>query len=271
MVNAFIATIVIFKILCGSIPSSAQQRLSRLIQPRLTLIAHGLGEINKQTVTNSLEALTLNYGKYDFFEVDLVKLNDGSFVCIHGIDRSKMMLGRDFKALDDLQDLSQNEFRQMASQQDLTACTLEDLANVLQFSSRKRLIVDLKSSMLNKNQASSIPTYKEILNTYPALRDKIILQIYNKDDLGELRDWSTAPPAVLATYRLNIAETKAATEYLKKDDVEWVAMYLPYFLKGAGRETREKSIPVFVHTINSVALMLLASWYGAEGIYTDRL
>ena len=54
------------------------------IQDTSRFIAHAGGAVDKQTYTNSLEALNLNYNKgFRLFELDIRKTNDNKFVAVH--------------------------------------------------------------------------------------------------------------------------------------------------------------------------------------------
>ena len=107
---------------------------------------------------------------------------------------------------------------------------------------------------------------------YPQLTENIVIQIYNEQELIELRAWKDAPRAALTLYRLSLVEAFELAQAVKVDDpIEWVAMYSTYFLKGAGKGFSRKSIPVFLNTINSSPLAWLAIGAGVKGIYTDNL
>lgn len=236
----------------------------------LEYVAHALGSASNLTLTNSLEAFKQNALRYNYFEVDVIKISDGEFICLHGPAESELSLGQSLD-ITEIESLDSAQFKSMRKNASYTSCTLSEMLDRMASCKRRdyRLIIDLK----NRSKSSSpVSLYKSISHSRSQLTDRIVLQLYSLSDYNEWRSMDDRPDIVITLYDLSPYEGSRLLWRVKRErSLLWVTMYLPYVLREAGITAILQGQNIFVNTVNSPTIARLLAVAGVKGIYTDFL
>ena len=160
-------------------------------------VAHALGAIDNRGYTNSLEAFQRNYGRgFKVFEVDLVRLADGTALAAHNGLEANYGLNKSFRDA---------TWADLAGKKYLGQYTImrsQDLVGLLRSHPDVHLILDSKWERLE--------IYKTFLAQAPerSVRERIIPHI---EDRAELDSFRTAYP--LQNFMLALYHTQAQNRY----------------------------------------------------------
>ncbi len=225
-------------------------------------VAHGAGTFNGASVTDSLDALNANLGRYDLFEIDLNWTSDGALVCIHdwqdsftarfGNDLSPPLTLAAFRArLDnDPSGLPRN-------------CDLERLADWMRAHPTKRIVTDIKED--------NLPALEQIARLHPDLIAGFIPQAYTPAEVVEIRKLGFQD-VILTLYRYGgtddevLAETATLPLFaVTMSEDRALSGDLPRRLRDAN------GLSSYAHTLNDPDRVACLLGRGIAGIYTDRL
>lgn len=264
-----VALIVIYKNL--SVPLPDKHRYFPIER-----IAHAGGGYNKNTYTNSINALEANKDSYRFFEIDFVWTSDGHLVCLHDWnDSAKVTFGRKFDTSPTL-----SEFEELVRDHPrFKNCTATTLVAWLEANSQKKIVTDVKSD--------NVMALKYLADLYPNYADRIIPQIYTpeeyesvvkmgyEDIIFTLYRFSGDHAEVLrrvedmSLYAVTVPKRHVWPE-IARDLEKWglprdfVTIHFPYDLAKLG-------IPTYVHTVNNQKEWTDLRQVGVSEIYTDWL
>lgn len=152
-----------------------------------SLVAHAGGAFEGSTYTNSMDALEYNYGKgVRVFEVDMIFSSDCRLVCRHdwgvgAYTRFQQLYNR----LEPI--MSAEKFKNTLIMGKYKPMTATDLVNFIKKHPDCYVITDFKHGNSFVYRSSVRALVKEIRNIDPLLIDRIIWQIYNKENLADLK------------------------------------------------------------------------------------
>jgi phosphoglycerol transferase len=220
-------------------------------------VAHGGGLLDGTAITNSLEALTLNQGRFDLIEVDLNWTSDGELVCLHDWEETFASRFGDQKGPVDLA-----TFRDLLAQTpDKPAnCDLETLAGWLRENPGPRIVTDIK--------ADPVKGLALIAQRYPELMPRFVPQAYLPDEIAQLRALGY-PQVIWTLYRFG-SDREAILQEAKAQQPSAITMPVEMARSGLLSTLEiELEVPLYVHTVNDKdqAACLLAM--GATGLYSD--
>ena len=265
LVAALLVTSFWLGLLAGFVAPIIQSRpywaLSAPSSPAETLkvprVAHAGGSIKGLVYTNSLEALELNKERFNFFEIDLMQLADGSVVCLHDLGPSAEL---HFGApLDQL--TSQQEFLTLRKfNPELTPCSLEELAAWFGANPEKYLVTDAKTE--------NLPLLEELARTHPDLVGQTIPQIYFFDEYDAVSKLGFENQ-IFTTYK---SRPSAADIVSASRELRFFAVTLAAEEIGAlTQDLSASGVPTYVHTVNDLVWYSKIREWGVSNIYTDFL
>jgi glycerophosphoryl diester phosphodiesterase len=229
----------------------------KLIEHENSKIAHWGGALGEMVVTNSLDSLTSNVHKYNYFEIDFNWTSDNKMVCIHDWEGTytksfwSKKTGIPSLAYFESLVLQNKKFKN---------CTLDTLLLWLEENPEKIIITDIKEKNLD--------WLREIAKHQSAIT-RFIPQIYHPNEYDEVRKlWFKKIIWTLYSFSWTNKEVLKSI-----DSMDLFALTMP-------RERVEKNfimtlravwIPIYVHTINSIEEAQKYYKKGIDGIYTDAL
>lgn len=208
---------------------------------------------------NCLEGLTQSYAAGDrFVEIDFNFSSDGELVCIH--DWQPMFSS----AITGFDPLSAEEFLACRIYDAFTPMSLDTLAAFMEEHPDLCIITDVKDR--------NVDAAKLIAERYPALRDRFIVQIYNRDEYEPVRALGFEN-IIFTLYMLDWkgkTDTKALAEFAREHDL------FAYTFGASLTEQRhyvdnmkKTGVPLLVHTVNGDATRQSYLDMGVAGVYTD--
>lgn len=224
---------------------------------KLPNVAHAGGLYRGSGYTNSLESLNENKRKYEYFEIDFMRVSDGHIVCAH--DWGK--IGRNLALGDGKEGIpSLDEFLTARKKHQWTACTLDELVEWVK-ENDKFIVTDIKEN--------NIENLKFIKNNYPDMLDKFIPQIYNTSEYFHVKAMGYKK-IIFTLYATNISDIDLV-DWINGKEIFAVTMWhhrTPYLTK----KLNDMGYAVYAHTINDKNIFdFLRKNYGIQGIYTDTL
>ena len=224
-------------------------------------VAHAGGGINGKTYTNSLEALDYNVRNgFIYFELDFSFTKDKQLVCIHDWrDNFKGTFGfwpKEKPTLEAFESLvkTKSKFKQ---------CTLETLADWMRQNESAFIVTDIKEDNLGG--------LKIIAENIPEFETRIIPQIYDPRNYDKVK---------IMGYK-QIIWTLYRYDGPNDDVLRWTEKFTGPFAitmpkdrakSDLPRKLAEKSIPTYVHTVNtSEEANKFVNDFGVTEIYTDFL
>jgi glycerophosphoryl diester phosphodiesterase len=239
-------------------------------------IAHAFGAIDGRGYTNSLEAFRHNYARgFRVFEVDLVRLADGTALLAHDGLEANYGLSKPFK---------ESTWADLAGHKYLgryTILRVQELAALLRDHPDMYVILDSKYARLD--------IYKRMLRYAPSrsMRERIFPHV---EDRAELEEFRTAYPlqnfmlALYHTQAQNRYEDPIAGDFTKRYRAPAVMMWwrdrnLAISLAANGRESRRyrpsfaaglkgAGANVYVHSIADSGV-IQSFWDRDIGVYSD--
>ena len=143
---------------------------------RTSFIAHAGGALQKNTYTNSLEALESNKPHFDLFEMDLIFTSDNELVCLHDWDVNfERLFNREVTS-----PLKLEEFRALVAGLEITPCDLSSLMDWLSKNPSKYIVTDIKERNLE--------ALEQIAKRHPELMDQIVPQVYQWGEYSQVAE-----------------------------------------------------------------------------------
>jgi glycerophosphoryl diester phosphodiesterase len=247
-------------------------------------IAHAGGAVNRQTYTNSLEALNTNYEKgFRFFEIDFSWTADGELVAAHDWDDSYQEL---FYVPAELKGKvpTSAQFFQLKSKRGLTQLSLED---VLAWAAEKQdvfIVTDVKDKNLKalRKIRNRIEKYEKYIipQAYSYLEYDDILKLGYKYIILTLYRMEIDPAEALRLSKNNSQDIKdELRRCFTAELIQFSKENSPFAITMPGRIARsgvaallqQNNTTVYVHTVNDQNLFAALKKMGVFGIYTDFL
>ncbi|WED22217.1 hypothetical protein L3Q72_02080 [Vibrio sp. JC009] len=221
-------------------------------------VAHAGGAIDNHTYTNSYEALDYNLNNgFKYFEIDFLFTSDKHLVCAH--DWRSFYPSKGPHRVPSL-----NEFKSIVDEEKTYKnCTLKGLSHWMNKNTGTVIITDIKSDNLRG--------LKKIYQQIPEAKDRVIPQIYDPDNLKEVRKigfknviWALYGHLINNNYVL----------YKIKDFYGNIAITMPKerAITDLPLKLKKLGIPTYVHTVNNEGemVMFMEEKHISE-IYTDYL
>ncbi len=217
------------------------------VSGQMRYIIHAGGQINAGgqmlSYTNSLEALKNCYDNSNkFCEIDLMEDDDGSIICAHDKETASQFEGV------------------------LTLMSMDDLAGFMREHRDLCIVTDVKSD--------NVGVCRTISETYPDLRDNLIIQIYHKDEYEPVRGLGFSR-IIYTLYNEgeDALEPEALGEFVSASGLTGVTFWetFPDERTEAFETLKSLHVPLFVHTINDRDEMKRFIGMGITGIYTDMV
>ncbi|MCM2536180.1 hypothetical protein NDK43_32790 [Neobacillus pocheonensis] len=237
----------------------------------LPVVVHGLGYIDGHLVTNSLDALLLNYNRgYRVFEIDLNMTSDHRLVARHDWTTGHYAyLGQDYPAV-----AGPIPFQTVMSLKihgKYNPASWEQILAVMQMYPDIYIITDTKEM----DEKSVRLTFSYLVNAVkqfdPTLLGRIIPQIYNTKMLGYIKSNYDFNYVIYTLYHLtDIPSPSELAEWSMRNKITAITA-LPFRLTYEMRTAlQEKGITIYAHTINDPNKAARYKKQGI-GIYTDFL
>jgi glycerophosphoryl diester phosphodiesterase len=180
-------------------------------------VAHALGSTSDgTTMTNSREAFEVSYAKgFRIFEVDLLRLSDGTVIAAHNESEMDYGLTGDFK------DLTADDIEGAKWDGRYPIMTSQDLVKLLQEYKDSYLILDTKW-----DHVEIIATIIQQAN--PSVLNRMIPHITAQWDYDEIRDLYPFPWYMLALYRTqgsNKFDDDDVLKFVRENEIPAVMMW----------------------------------------------
>jgi phosphoglycerol transferase len=224
-------------------------------------VAHAGGGIDNQTYTNSFEALNFNLEKgFKYFEIDFSFTSDSQLVCLHDWkDSFERSFGVEANG-----SVTLEEFEQLViSESEFHKCTANSLADWMQENPGAYIVTDIKDR--------NIEALSLMLRLFPDAKTRVIPQVYDPNNLDAVKKMGFE----------NIIWTLYRFRNGNEDVLDWVdnfgdniAVTMPKERAESDlpKQLRERSIPTYVHTVNSVQEEeKYINEFGVSELYTDFL
>lgn len=237
----------------------------------LPVVVHGLGFIEGHYVTNSLDALLVNYKRgFRVFEIDLNMTSDGYLVARHDWTPGHYRyLGQAYPPV--AGPIPFKTFRSLKIHGKYKPASWEDILKVMKKHPDLYVITDTKER--EKNQVHRTFSYlvKAAKKEDPKILDRIIPQIYDPAMLSYIRSYHDFKHIIYTLYHhIHIQSPEQLADWSARNHITAIAAF-PFRLKEDMRAAlQKKGILIYAHTINDPAE---ATAYRAQGIgiYTDYL
>jgi glycerophosphoryl diester phosphodiesterase len=237
----------------------------------LPVVVHGLGYIDGHMVTNSLDALLLNYNRgFRVFEIDLNMTSDHRLVARHDWTPGHYAyLGQDYPPV-----AGPIPFQTVMSLRihgKYNPASREQILAVMQMYPDIYIITDTKE--INERNVRS--TFSYLVNAVkqfdPTLLGRIIPQIYDTKMLSYIKSYYDFKYVIYTLYQLtNIPSPDELADWSMRNNITAITAF-PFRLTAEMRSAlQEKGIIVYAHTINDPNEAARYKQKGI-GIYTDYL
>ncbi|MFC4099700.1 phosphatidylinositol-specific phospholipase C/glycerophosphodiester phosphodiesterase family protein [Paenibacillus xanthanilyticus] len=257
-------------------PNTALAAQSPRTEPDWTrhrLVAHGMGEIDGHTYTNTLEAFQSNYADgYRLFEVDLQLSADGYLVTRHDwqtylyglLGQTPPEAGR--RGLP----LTREEALSLLVHHAYRTLDFEGLLDLLRAYPDAVFITDTKDAdpTIVRRQFQAM---KEAAEHEPELLRRIVPQFYDQTMYAAIESVHRFDSYIYTLYMSPDTEAEALTFVRAHPRV--AAVTLPESMANADflHRLEQAGVHAYVHTINDADAMLRYMDQGAHGFYTDRI
>ena len=250
---------------CGAEPRElpSYDRSGRAEIPADVRFAHALGEVDGVLKSNSLDAWRLSLDRgFRWFEVDLAMTSDSFVVCFHEDH------GHDIGLETSIGEISVADFLERRFAGRLELMRFSRLLAEMVRHPETFLVTDTKR--LSPEILASI--VREIDALDPALRQRIVIQIYHRDELGFVLD-SEARGGRFAGVIFTLYQTPVSNEdlldFVAATDMKWVTASDRRFSAELADRLHSLGGRLFVHTVNSRDRIAHFRAAGADGFYTD--
>jgi glycerophosphoryl diester phosphodiesterase len=224
---------------------------------KTSLIAHAGGALQKNTYTNSLEALESNKPYFDLFEMDLIFTSDNELVCLHDWDVNfERLFNRKVTS-----PLTLDEFRLLVADLQITPCDLSSLMDWLSENPSKYVVTDIKERNLK--------ALEQITNRYPELMHQIIPQVYQWGEYSQVTELGY-DKIIFTLYALRNLSIPRLLQDISEN--EYFAVTFPRSMADdLGELLASRGVRTYVHTVNKMQEANALKEIGVWGVYTDFL
>jgi glycerophosphoryl diester phosphodiesterase len=236
-------------------------------------VVHGLGYIEGHYITNSREALLLNYERgFRVFEVDLNMTSDNRLIARHDwFPELYLFLGQGFLPVRG--PIPFNIVMSLKIHGKYNALSWEEIIELMQEYPDLYFVTDTKEKdeeQVRKTFSYLVSTTKKVDSK---LLDRIIPQIYDQPMLSYIKSYHDFKEVIFTLYHYTDANLPTAVELADWSDCNNITAItgFPFRLTEELRiALREKNIAMYTHTINNPEEAAAFREAGI-GIYTDYL
>jgi phosphoglycerol transferase len=204
-------------------------------------IAHAGGGIDNRTYTNSFEALNYNLEKgFRYFEIDFSFTSDSQLVCLH--DWKESFEGS--FGLEANGSVTLEEFEKLVvSKSEFHKCTANSLADWMRENPGATLVTDIKDR--------NVEALSLMLHIFPDAISRVIPQVYDPNNLEAIKKLGFEN-IIWTLYRFRKGNDEVLDWMQEFSDNIAVTMPRARAESDLPIQLRARSIPTYVHTINSV-------------------
>ncbi|MFS0837720.1 phosphatidylinositol-specific phospholipase C/glycerophosphodiester phosphodiesterase family protein [Paenibacillus sp. 1P03SA] len=237
-----------------------------------TLIAHAMGGISGETLTNSYEAFLDNYEKgHRLFEVDLNLTSDGQLAARH--DWMRYLSDRLQPTLPEhLKDgpIPLADFKSHKILNKYTPLDLDLLLQLLEQYPDAYIVTDTKSEDPEVVQKQFELIVQKAKAADPALLERIVPELYEIEMIQQVKKIYDFPNYLFSIYMTSYSE-KEIISLVKKHNIKAVAMPYERATSTMIGGLDKLGVPVYVHTVNEMKEINRLKKIGVHGFYTDFL
>lgn len=245
---------------CGPSPGAPAGK-TRLPAPSLSppeLVAHAGGGVRGLIETNSREALAQAAADgFKLIEVDIDRTRDDRLVLIHDWGQTVMTL---FGA--GPRPRTATEFAGLHMRGGLTQLTLEDAMTWLGRHPEVSLVTDIK--------VGNVQALRAIAARWPALRPRIVPQIYAFDELDPVRAAGFERIVFTLYHDVGVADGQVEA-FAARAGLFAVTMPVARVRSGLAARLAQDGVFVYAHTVNDPTQLASLRERGVQGVYTDWL
>lgn len=222
-------------------------------------IAHAGGAVDRQTYTNSLEALNSNYDKgFRFFEMDFSWTSDRELVSIHDWEDS---FQERFYVPADMDVPTKAQFLHLKTKTGLTQLSLEDVFNWAEEKGDVFIVTDIKEE--------NIKALRKICTDFRKYKKFIIPQAYSYQGYDEIVKLGYRD-IILTLYRMSTT-FEELIQFSKERSPFAITMQWRAAQTGIVKYLNRTNTRVYAHTVNDMNLFSSLRKSGVFGIYTDSI
>ena len=213
-----------------------------------------------ETGTNSIEAATHSYSEgYRWMEIDFNWTRDDALVCVHDWGNWKKRLGITVKTPTTLKRFERLDSRHA----DTHSFTPELLAAWLKKHPDAMIVTDVKDE--------NVRAMTWLAVRYPALRGRLIVQIYSLDEYEPIRALGYEN-IILTMYKIPWEEyhdLETLSAFIRDTEILAITMAADENVRDVFDAIVATGIPVYVHTLDAPEDQAMWMENGAYGIYTN--
>ena len=243
---------------------------------RNSIVAHAGGGFEGSTYTNSLDAMEYNYGKgIRVFEVDMIFSSDCKLVCRHdwgvgAYNRFKQLYNR----MEPI--MSAERFKNTLIMGKYKSMTATDLVMFIKKHPDCYIVTDFKHGNSFVYRSSVRALVKEIQKVDPLLVDRIIWQIYSKENLADLKKVYkvNTDHIIFCLYMKPLKYTgEEILSWMLMNDIRVLGLSEAFYKqdKALVKHLLDNRIKTYLFTINDRATYEEMKLNYVFGIYTDNL
>jgi glycerophosphoryl diester phosphodiesterase len=237
----------------------------------LPVVVHGLGYIDGHLVTNSLDALLVNYKRgFRVFEIDLNMTSDHRLVARHDwTPEHYKFLGQVYPPV--AGPIPFQTFMSLKIHGKYSPASWEQILALMQMYPDIFIITDTKE-MDKKNVRL---TFSYLVNTVkqldPTLLNRIIPQIYHTEMLSYIKSYYDFKYVIYTLYHLiDIPSPEELANWSERHHITAIAAFPFRITEEMRTALQKKGIIIYAHTINNPKEAAMFKKKGI-GIYTDYL
>lgn len=220
-------------------------------------VAHALGSVDGVANTNSEAAFEYNVQQgFRLFEVDFTLTEDGDLYCFQEGQEAALQWPDGAETL-----LAHAHFAGR-----FPVMRAERLVELLQNNPDVYLITDTTGELRPVLEA----LLERIDAVDPTLRDRLVPQLYEFEDLVSIRDLHDWRHLMLTMYQPEQVDPESIATFIEQEGID--ALVVPHPIhdyRDLVRRLGRAGVAVYVQTINDRELVRATLWEGAWGIYTD--
>lgn len=239
----------------GNLYISSLEKLSNNFSIKPLLVAHGGGEIDNITISNSLEAInkSIRHGSR-LIELDFLKTIDKEFVLGHD-------WGRAFKLFNLPPGSKTYGEYILKNDQLLTPIGMDELVDILEDNKDLSIVTDTKDD--NKE------LLKYISNNYRNYMDQFNPQVYSIDEYYFAKSLGFTN-IIYSLYKVYLTDDEVY-DFASNHDIYAITMGEVRAQSGLAHRLYNIGVMSYVHTINDLDLIKKYQKLGVTGFYTDNL
>ena len=227
------------------------------------LIGHALYGIDNNFYTNSYESLNFGYSKgIKIFETDFLLTSDNKLILNHHWENDEVL-----------------SYEEYMSHKIVGQYTPMDIKNLLLYMQEHKdiyIVVDTKQDYYDSTKFLDIYSklVAEANNLDSKLLDRFIIQIYDYNDLRNIKQIYNFKDYIFTVYKLHEISVLKLISFCKFNNIDTIVFPQEsiYYLDSLDIGfIKLCNLKLYAHTVNDEQTFIVLSDYGVDGIYTDSL